>query len=385
MAHIDIEYRSCIAPFYCNLRYVFFALPTAQVMYAYVMRPETLPTSYWNFIVRMGPISKPVLTAVRQSCRNLPIDVEKLAADLSPLGYDMAQDLAEGGVSLIGPPRVIPIISARVLRPGFQSNLMAVYDCCKNTFTRSFPLYLSLTLGPSLALRFTRFLRKPLQTVLRAFAGSARSALFIGALCSWYYAFCLGHRSLGFTRDSRFLYYWAGWVASLSIFIEKSSRRFELILYCAPRAFDSICQILVDRRVVPSIPGVEIGFFCASIATIVTCFEHYPSTVNPWVSAVAKRLLAGRIPVSSPSRRHALQNGNGNGNGIGSSDSDSDSGTDSAGSPSKLASGIPLTTIAEDAAAEAAEAAKEAPVKKPRPRRVPSDPHWLDAGISQMN
>lgn len=39
---------------YAAALYVFFALGTAQVMYAYVMRPETLPASYWNFIVKMG-------------------------------------------------------------------------------------------------------------------------------------------------------------------------------------------------------------------------------------------------------------------------------------------------------------------------------------------
>ena len=27
-------------------------------MYAWVMRPETLPKSYWNFIQRMGPLDK---------------------------------------------------------------------------------------------------------------------------------------------------------------------------------------------------------------------------------------------------------------------------------------------------------------------------------------
>ena len=31
-----------------------FIVSSAQVMYAYVMRPDTLPPSYWNFIVRTG-------------------------------------------------------------------------------------------------------------------------------------------------------------------------------------------------------------------------------------------------------------------------------------------------------------------------------------------
>lgn len=37
-----------------------------QVMYAYVMRPETLPKSYWNFIVHSGPIDAIVLEVSSQ-------------------------------------------------------------------------------------------------------------------------------------------------------------------------------------------------------------------------------------------------------------------------------------------------------------------------------
>eukprot|EP00808_Paulinella_micropora_P008177 g14227.t1 len=55
-----------------------FAWGTAQVMYAYVMRPETLPASYWQFIVRAGPIDRCVLDAVRNSNRGQPIDVASI-------------------------------------------------------------------------------------------------------------------------------------------------------------------------------------------------------------------------------------------------------------------------------------------------------------------
>eukprot|EP01126_Amoeba_proteus_P050297 TRINITY_DN5930_c0_g2_i6.p1 TRINITY_DN5930_c0_g2~~TRINITY_DN5930_c0_g2_i6.p1 ORF type:complete len:289 (-),score=50.25 TRINITY_DN5930_c0_g2_i6:115-903(-) len=46
-----------------------FATSTAQVMYAYVMRPLSLPTSYYKFIQRTGPITEEVLGAVRRMNR----------------------------------------------------------------------------------------------------------------------------------------------------------------------------------------------------------------------------------------------------------------------------------------------------------------------------
>ncbi len=58
----------------------------AQVMYAYVMRPETLPKSYWKFIVKSGPIETPALEAVRRSVRKLPIDLQAFNAFIKKRG-----------------------------------------------------------------------------------------------------------------------------------------------------------------------------------------------------------------------------------------------------------------------------------------------------------
>lgn len=57
-----------------------------QVMYAYVMRPETLPKSYWKFIVKSGPIETPALEAVRRSLRKLPIDLQAFNAFIKKRG-----------------------------------------------------------------------------------------------------------------------------------------------------------------------------------------------------------------------------------------------------------------------------------------------------------
>lgn len=58
----------------------------AQVMYAYVMRPETLPASYWKFIVKSGPVEAPALEAVRRSIRKLPVDLQAFNAFLKKRG-----------------------------------------------------------------------------------------------------------------------------------------------------------------------------------------------------------------------------------------------------------------------------------------------------------
>ena len=58
----------------------------AQVMYAYVRRPETLPESYWKFIVKTGPVEAPALEAVRRSLRGLPVDLQAFNAFIKRRG-----------------------------------------------------------------------------------------------------------------------------------------------------------------------------------------------------------------------------------------------------------------------------------------------------------
>lgn len=87
-------------------------------MYAYVMRPETLPSAYWSFIVKSGPIDAVILEAVRRSRRGLPVDVAAVNA------YSAAQ----GGKAVLTSafPRRIP---AAFLHPR-SANSFFICDAC---------------------------------------------------------------------------------------------------------------------------------------------------------------------------------------------------------------------------------------------------------------
>lgn len=62
-----------------HLDAILFIVSSAQIMYSYVMCPHTLPSSYWNFIVRTGPIPVKILEAARHvASGNYPIPLEKL-------------------------------------------------------------------------------------------------------------------------------------------------------------------------------------------------------------------------------------------------------------------------------------------------------------------
>ena len=57
------------------------------------MRPHSLPLSYWNFIVRTGPIHKTALTAVRRNVRGRPIDLLAVNEYLRSYGAEGVQKM----------------------------------------------------------------------------------------------------------------------------------------------------------------------------------------------------------------------------------------------------------------------------------------------------
>ncbi|KVG87849.1 hypothetical protein Ccrd_026131 [Cynara cardunculus var. scolymus] len=52
-------------------------------MYAFVMRPESLPKPYQDFIQKTGPVAQPVYKAVKGCCRGSPVDIALLSSYLS--------------------------------------------------------------------------------------------------------------------------------------------------------------------------------------------------------------------------------------------------------------------------------------------------------------
>ena len=65
-------------------------------MYAYVMRPETIPKSYYKFIVNQGPIDEVVLQAVRANNRGRPMDMSILREYVEKKGGSKVLEQVKG-------------------------------------------------------------------------------------------------------------------------------------------------------------------------------------------------------------------------------------------------------------------------------------------------
>ncbi|KAL4150364.1 hypothetical protein PRNP1_009766 [Phytophthora ramorum] len=213
-----------------------FSLSSAQVMYAYVMRPRTLPPEYFRFIQRTGPVELETLELGNRK-PGIPRDF--------PLPTD--------------------IVPCRLLHPNADSCAVGTLLCFKRAFLKTFPLYLSLFIVPGVVIHFKRFLRAPFRTLVRSTLNATRSNCFLASFVSLYLSLVCLH--------------------------QPKSRRSELALYVLPRALDSLAMILHDRGICSGFKYGEVALFSASMAVMMHCYEHETESMSPFVYSTMKRFL----------------------------------------------------------------------------------------------
>ncbi|KAK4415486.1 hypothetical protein Salat_2656000 [Sesamum alatum] len=106
-----------------------FAIACAQVMYSFVMHPESLPISYQDFIQKTGPVAAPVYKVVMDCCRGSPVDVASLSkavrdccrgslVDVASLPAFLCKSRGSNAVRL---EEFFDIIPCSIIHPGLNS------------------------------------------------------------------------------------------------------------------------------------------------------------------------------------------------------------------------------------------------------------------------
>jgi len=265
-----------------------FVASSMWIMYAYIMRPESLPKSFWKFMVETAPIDKNILEAVRRNNRGISIDTEAVSKYIARATHN------HGHVPLTANPLIVPCAILHPHTPWCSSQFLFSF---RKAFSQTFPLYLSLTLVPSVVLHFKRFRRSPLTLLFDCTTSATRSTAFMATFVSSYMSLICLHRHM-FNKDHRSLYAIAGAISSLSVLIERKSRRAELALYAMPRAADTLFFILRDRRWLVDVPyGLET-LFALSMGMLLYLHYHERETLSPLLNH------AFEVFLPSPSRRN---------------------------------------------------------------------------------
>lgn len=109
------------------------------------MRPDTLPPSFYNFILRTGPIDSRVLQAVRNNCRGKPFDAESVSCYLSKA----APNVDHSSVLANTLPAVVP---CGILHPGHEHCTTNSLNVFFDSFRKVFPLYWSALCSSALSI-----------------------------------------------------------------------------------------------------------------------------------------------------------------------------------------------------------------------------------------
>ncbi|KAM5542337.1 hypothetical protein V8D89_003796 [Ganoderma adspersum] len=249
-----------------------FTLCCGQIMYAFLMRPDTLPHSYnrWIQVASKVPEEGVLVnkSLVREGWFN-PSDLEHVLGykRITPGNYAILADrvakarLPEGLRSYGN--HVAPCAA---VHPDIDSCFSVQVLHFWEVFRWMLPIYGALHFIPMMLFRRDKFMRNPARMLLRAALGTGRSSAFLGVFVIIYQTFfCAKHNlyenivlakapgarsflsiiarrlppgwaELLISKQSFFL---GGLLSGLSLFVEEKRRREELAMYVLPKGLES--------------------------------------------------------------------------------------------------------------------------------------------------
>ncbi|KAI0711032.1 hypothetical protein C8T65DRAFT_647898 [Cerioporus squamosus] len=251
---------------------IIFSLCCGQIMYAFLMRPETLPPSYNRWIQVASKVPEEAVrinnTLVREGYFD-PTQMENVLhykgitrGNATILSERIAQARLPEGLRSYGHH----FVPCAVVHPDLDSCVTVQFAHFWEVFRWMLPIYGALHFIPMMLFRRQKFMKNPIPMLGRAAWGTARSSSFLGAFVLIYQMyFCSKHNlydklmslrnsgsksllawlakrlprawiELLISKQSFFL---GGLLSGLSLFVEEKRRREELAMYVLPKGMES--------------------------------------------------------------------------------------------------------------------------------------------------
>ncbi|KAF7360547.1 hypothetical protein MVEN_00785800 [Mycena venus] len=243
---------------------IVFSLACGQIMYAFFLRPDTLPRSYVGWIQEASKASPDSFIFNRKAVYEHAIDLpalDRLIArrDVTPSNLTSLLDLRQR--TLANTPGLPHYVPCYALHP--------MADSCGTVAVTRFievarwmlPIYSALHFVPSLLLRWGNFRADPARFLTRVSVGSLRSSAFLGAFVVICQAvFCIKHNLYEWLMAvplssplrrllpqrlidvliSKGTWWVSGFATGLALLIEDRRRRAELAMYVLPKGLESL-------------------------------------------------------------------------------------------------------------------------------------------------
>eukprot|EP00937_MAST-01D_sp_MAST-1D-sp2_P007957 g7957.t1 len=227
---------------------------SAEVMWAWLFRSESLDPSYLRFLNHHGQKNTAVLRTIDRVYRARPLDrLPALNAARAAMGAAAIPASAAGCTAHLLDPTAV----CELVHPG-QSCSAHFVRYFANGWRLALPVYLPVYAVPMLLFNGKRLATAPLASMRHLLQGVALSATFLSAYTSIGFGYiCTTRRVLhpsvvGAAAAPLLLGLGGGAVCGLANFAEKRSRRIELALYVLTHALRSAWAVIKADGVLPA-------------------------------------------------------------------------------------------------------------------------------------
>ncbi|TIA82736.1 hypothetical protein E3P84_02193 [Wallemia ichthyophaga] len=314
-------YRSCKARNWISIphgEFLIFGLACGQIMYAWIMSPDTIPKAYndwWVFLPRARSHFSPMSVSRIQHASKVPPEAIPMHRQLVRTGrYDAQTPLtslsqrnptpknrlrllkmvqnarSENGESFGNFSNVsnalLPYIPPAVLNPWIEGIFSMAIERFYMIFLDILPVYASLHFIPALTFKRNQFKQDPGEAVLRTTMSSFRSSAFLATFVVIYHTWFSGkhavyrkHRERLPEWLAKFLIskqslWFGGFLTCASLGVEESKRRSELAMYVLPKAMESAWMTMRRKKWVPHFPfGPEL-LVAFGTASLMQAYTH---------------------------------------------------------------------------------------------------------------
>ncbi|OCH90016.1 hypothetical protein OBBRIDRAFT_731675 [Obba rivulosa] len=253
-----------------------FSLCCGQIMYGWLLRPDTLPRSYNHWISTASKVPREGVIIARDLARTGTFQVSNMEALLQRKNVtpsNRAAMVARIASALLPPPArdYGPHFGpCEVTHPWLDSCMVVWPERILAVFRWMLPIYGALHFIPMLLFRRGRVVKAPARMFVRAALGTVRSSAFLGVFVAIYQGFFCGKHQLwtllndlrtnastaasypllaALARSlpqsfldlllSKPVYWLLGVLSGLSLFVEEKHRREELAMYVLPKGLES--------------------------------------------------------------------------------------------------------------------------------------------------
>ncbi|KAF8589623.1 hypothetical protein K439DRAFT_324565 [Ramaria rubella] len=287
---------------------IVFSLCSGQILYAFLLRPDTIPPGYVAWIQMASkvptatiPMNRDLVRTGRFNPRDLQwlIDWKETHPDVRPhllAELQRARDFGDFGPHYA---------SCAAVHPWLPFCTSVPLDRFISVFKWMFPIYGALHFIPMLLFKRQKFIKEPATMLGRALLGTGRSSTFLGVFVIIYQTyFCMKHnlhehlvspnalvklpRRLIDLLIGKQSFWLGGLFAGFSLFIEARHRRPELAMYVLPKALESVWRMARGKGMVFGPKKFGECILCAiGMGMVMNAYQHDPQHL----SGLVRRIL----------------------------------------------------------------------------------------------